>query len=314
MGAEDKIQLTQYEGPHGWAEPLKAGAVTFMSKWLRKSSDVSFPPLTEVGIKEEEVNVTEQGQVMKLDGARSVYDLMRDEAARLEKVRTLNAANRDLREAVRRCAGIRPLTDLPIPLTVNHETKSENKVTLRTLILSLKERTALPAVFFLPETPQGTPTLVVNSGGKSRSAEAVAALLKEGRPVLTVDLSGFGETYGSNHKFYGAPNQDEGPAVMAYLLGHSLVGIRAEDILMCARWLSVACGENKVALQASEWAVTPALHAAVAEPQLFAAVTLSNEPAPWENIVVQDVPHRFADIVHGALREYTLADLKAQLP
>jgi len=313
MNAEDRIQLTQYEGPHGWAEPLKVGAVTFMSKWLRKSSDVSFPPLSETGLKGKDVNVTKQGQVMKLEGARSVYDLMRDEAARLEKIRRMNTRQRDLQETVRRRAGIHTLADLPTPLTINRSTKSEKGFTVRKLVLSSKGRVALPALFFMPDSPQGAPALVINGNGRKESAESVAALLKQGHPVLAADLSGFGESYGTQHKFYGASNKDEGPGVMAYLLGHSLVGIRAEDILICARWLSVACGGNQVRLEAESWAVTPALHAAIAEPQLFASVSLTDEPPAWEEIVVKDISHRFSDIVNGALQEYTIGDLKNQL-
>ena len=310
IGAPEKIQLTQYEGPHGWAEPLKVGAVTFMSRWLKNSTDVAFPPLSEKGLKEGDEHVTKDGQVLKLEGARSVYDIMRDEAARLEKVRRMNARQRNLQEAVRRQAGIRALTEIPVPMTVNKNTRSENGFNVRKLVLSSEGRVAIPAALFMPDSPKGTPTLIVNESGIKDSAESVAALLKEGHPVLAADITGFGETYGCHKKFYGASNKDEGPGVMAYLMGKSLVGIRAEDILICARWLSVACGQDKVALDAKSWAVTPALHAAVAEPQLFSSVNVSSEPNAWEDVVVKDVSHRFSDIVNGALQEYTIGDLK----
>ena len=64
-------------------------------------------------------------------------------------------------------------------------------------------------------------------------------------------------------------------------------------------------------LRAANWAVTPALHAAAAEPQLFARVNVSDAPLAWEEVVAQGDRHRFSDLVHGALREYTTADLKA---
>jgi len=151
---------------------------------------------------------------------------------------------------------------------------------------------------------------VVDGGGKTNAAASVAALAREGRAVLAADVCGFGETYGAAHTFYGAANRDEGPAMMAYLLGRPLVGMRAEDVLMCARWLSVACGAEAVEVCASNWAVTPALHAAAAEPQLIAKVTLSEAPLAWEDVVASGERHRFSDLVHGALRAYTTADLK----
>ena len=146
--------------------------------------------------------------------------------------------------------------------------------------------------------------------GKTNAAARVAALAREGRAVLAADLSGFGETYGGAHTFYGAANRDEGPAVMAYLLGGSLVGMRAEDLLMAARWLASTCGAPAVELCAAGWAVTPALHAAAAEPQLFAKVSLADEPLAWEEVVAKGERHRFADLVHGALRAYSIGDLK----
>jgi dienelactone hydrolase len=310
LGKADRLELAEHDGPHGWAEPLKVAAVRFMSRWLRQGAEVTVPPETDMGLKDEAVNVTEQGQVMKLDGARSVYDLMRDEAARLVFVRGL-AGKRDLHAVVRRLAGIRSLENIPVPVTVNRASVLEGEVSVRKVALTVEGRVAIPADLFTPAMPHGAPVLVVDGRGKRHVAATVSALLKEGRTVLAADLSGFGETYGSAHSFYGAKNKDEGPAVMAYLLGHSLVGQRAEDVLLCARWLSTACGENRVELHASEWAVTPALHAAVAEPQLFSKVTLADEPLPWEDVVTKDVSHRFSDVVHGALREYTLADLKA---
>ena len=51
-------------------------------------------------------------QVRDLPGFRSVYDLIADEAARLAKART-SRTREELREIVRRRAGIRPLADLP---------------------------------------------------------------------------------------------------------------------------------------------------------------------------------------------------------
>ncbi|MFO7937350.1 MAG: acetylxylan esterase [Kiritimatiellia bacterium] len=310
---EEKIKQVFNDGPHGWVEPLRVGAVTFMSKWLKQSSDVSFPPLDETGLEKENVHVTKDGQVMQIEGARSVYDIMRDEAARLRNVRMMNSRQRNLQECVRRRAGIRSLADLPVPVTVNRGAETKKNITVRKVVLTSQGRTALPAVFSMPDSPEAEPVLVVSGKGKQADADKVSALLAKGHPVMAADLSGFGETYGCIKKFYRSGNKDEGPAVMAYLLGHSLVGIRAEDIIICAQWLTAACGRNRVKLQAAEWAVTPALHAMVAEPQLFSAISLSEEPPTWEEIVVKDVKHRFADIVHGALQEYTIGDLKQKV-
>ena len=311
VGAAERFALAEYDGPHAWAEPLKVASVRFMARWLKQGmAEIVVPPETETGLKPAEANVTAGGQVMGLEGARSVYDLMRDEAARLETARR-NICARDLRAAVRRRAGIRALEALPWPVTVSRGSLSEGGVSVRKVALMKEGGVAIPAVLFTPGNALGAPALIVDGRGKSSAAKAVAALLREHRPVLAADLTGFGETCGATHAFYGASNMDESPSVMAYLLGRSLVGMRAEDVLVSARWLSVTFGADRIELHAAEWAVTPALHAAAAEPQLFSKVSLTDTPLPWDEAVVKNVPHRFSDVVHGALRDYTLADLLA---
>jgi len=311
LGAEDRIALVENDGPHGWAETLRLAAVRWMNRWLRQQGgELVVPPETETGLGDKESLVTEQGQVLKLPGARSVYDLMRDEAARLEAGRR-GMDKQALRDAVRRCAGIRTLPELPAPDAVTKGTAPYAGGEIRRLALMQSGGLAVPAVFFKPTVPQGEAVLVVDGLGKSNAVAKVWALASEGHPVLAADLCGFGETGGMAHKFYGAENPDEELGVMAYLLGRSLVGMRAEDILSCARWLAGACGQKKVGLQAANWAVTPALHAAAVEPELFSAVGLSQEPDTWGGVVSKGAYHRFSDIVHGALREYDLEVLKS---
>ena len=313
LGAEDRIALVENNGPHGWAEPLRLAAAGWMNRWLRKGGELAVPPETETGLGDKESLVTEQGQVLKLPGARSVYDLMRDEAARLEAGRR-GADKQALRGAVRRCAGIRALPELPAPAAVTKSVTPYAGGEIRRLVLTQSGGLAIPAVFFKPAVPQGEAVLVVDGLGKSNAVAQVRALVSAGRAVLAADLCGFGETGGMAHKFYGAGNPDEELGVMAYLLGRSLVGMRSEDILSCARWLAGACGQERVGLQAANWAVTPALHAAVAEPELFSGVGLSQAPDTWGEVVSKGAYHRFSDIVHGALREYDLDVLKSKVP
>ncbi|HNX33931.1 MAG TPA: acetylxylan esterase [Kiritimatiellia bacterium] len=309
LGAADRFSLAEYDGPHAWAEPLKISAVRWMSRWLRQKEEIVIPPESETGLTAEEGRVSEAGQVMKLAGARSVYDIMRDESVRLARLRG-NVDAVTLRNSVRRLAGIRALSAIPVPISVNRSQTPFAGGTVRRVALTQAGRTAVSAVFFQPADPQGAPVLVVDGLGKTNAISTVSSLVREGCPVLAVDVCGFGETHGSAHKFYGAENGDEGAAMTAFLLGQSLVGLRAEDVLLCARWLSVACGSPKVDLRAANWAVTPALHAAAAEPQLFARVSVSDAPLAWEDVVAQGDRHRFSDLVHGALREYTIGDLK----
>src|SRR5262249_43113274 len=147
--------------------------------------------------------------------------------------------------------------------------------------------------------------------GKSNSLKEAEDLARRHRTVLAVDLTGFGELQGCKKcgDFDDVSAKDESDAALAYLMGSSLVGMRANDILQCARWLAADRKTQTVELRAASWAVTPALHAAVCEP-LFSAVTLTDRPMSWRDVVKNGDRHRFSDIVHGALRDYDLSDLE----
>jgi hypothetical protein len=100
---------------------------------------------------------------------------------------------------------------------------------------------------------------------------------------------------------------------LAYMLGRSLVGMRADEILACTRLLAGYGSPDKprrVHLVAVDAAGIPALHAAALEPDLFASVTLRRTLTSWADVVRTPVcPHQLPNTVHGALRIYDLLDL-----
>jgi hypothetical protein len=103
---------------------------------------------------------------------------------------------------------------------------------------------------------------------------------------------------------------------VAYMLGQSFVGLRAEQILMATRWLR---GRNKelkrVDLVATGELTVPALHAAVLESDLFDVVNLRGGLDSWQSVVDTPVTERqLINVVHGVLRYYDLPDLRAMIP
>src|SRR5690606_1285299 len=120
------------------------------------------------------------------------------------------------------------------------------------LIITPDHATPLPALLFLPESPTGDRILYLHGGGKQAEAKAGAAieqLVKQGDVVLAVDVRCIGETSRQNNRRIGwshgllGPNYHE--CALAYLLGESMVKLRAEDILVAARFLSEYQSEKK---------------------------------------------------------------------
>ena len=312
LGLGDRISFFEDDEQHTWSEPLRIASVQWMIRWLRGTEEMFVPLQDDMGISAEQMRITEHAQVMRLPGARSVYDLMRDEAARLDRERP-RLTGQPLRDAVRRRTGIRPLQQIP---DVTAELRGEMQLPfgkLQKLTLSLTPELLLPGLFWLPSEIDGDAILWAHGEGKSAAIAAAEALARGGSPVLAVDLTGFGETQGQRGRFYRSPATDEPDTLIAYALGKSIVGMRAEDLLGCGRWLAAEFDSGGVELHAASWAVTPALHAAVAEPSLFSRVNLQDSPPTWNQVVQAGDRHRFSDAVHGGLIDYSLEQLRAEL-
>jgi pimeloyl-ACP methyl ester carboxylesterase len=135
--------------------------------------------------------------------------------------------------------------------------------------------------------------------------------------VLAVDLRGTGETQQTKQPYWGMIGADWGDVCTAYCLGRSYVGMRAEDVLVAARFAAQHLEGGPAAavdLVAVGHAGVPALHAAALEPSLFGSVKLSQTLVSWATVIERRVTRfQYALAVHGALLEYDLPNLAATL-
>ena len=104
---------------------------------------------------------------------------------------------------------------------------------------------------------------------------------------------------------------------MAYMLGRSYLGMRAEGILSIARHLASAPGSDaagKVHLVGIGEAGPAALHAAAVEPALFASLELRRSLVSRSNLIQTEVPvNQLVNTVHASLQKYDLPDLLKSL-
>ena len=110
---------------------------------------------------------------------------------------------------------------------------------------------------------------------------------------------------------------------MAYLLGRSYVGMRAEDVLICARVagiLPAIRGRDALDTPKPVDLITvgnvgvPALHAAVLEPDLFNSVKIVCSLSSWSSVVESGCSFdQQVNTVHGALKTYDLPNLTETL-
>jgi cephalosporin-C deacetylase-like acetyl esterase len=324
LGFAERVDLFETDSKHGWPEPMRVADARWMRRWLLGIDDAITEPEFPVA-PDEEVWCTPKGQVMLLPGARSVYDLNMELEARLAPARKKfwqETGKEAALDEVRRITGIRRLSDLPAPETQKVAAIQRDGYRIDKLILRPEPGIFLPALAFVPERHDDRAYLYLHSDGKQADAGPdgpIEKLAREGHLVLAVDLRGLGETQNTQkHSFaeYLGPEWRE--IYLAYMLDTSYLAMRAEDVLVSARFLAgYEAGErpNRVELVSVGRTGPPALHAAALEPQLFESVKLKGCLISWSNVVRTPLARQqLVNVVHGALKAYDLADLVASLP
>jgi pimeloyl-ACP methyl ester carboxylesterase len=275
-------------------------------------------------LSDNEVQCSPGGQVMLLPGGRSIYDLNDDYEKQLADRRAAlwkNADRQNLFEKVRQVAGIRRLANLPKPKGEELGTVTRTGYRIAKLLIKPEEGISLPALLWMPDKPKtGQVVLYVHEQGKTADAGSggpIERLVQSGDPVLAVDLRGTGQTRPSGKGRYPAVASEFQDFYIAYLLGRSYVGMRAEDVLVCARYAAERFGGEQgsaVRLIAVGNVGIPALHAAALEPELFQSIRLSRMLVSWSNVIQSRLNEaQLAGTVHGALTHYDLPDLAAVL-
>ncbi|UCG48423.1 MAG: acetylxylan esterase, partial [Phycisphaerales bacterium] len=321
MGFAERIDLMENDAPHNYNKLQRQSVVRWMARWLLKNNQ----PITEPKIAlltDKEVLCTPEGEVMKLKGARSTYDLNRDYEKKLSQARRKLWATADRAEMmtrVRKITGIRSLDGLPEPKVRELDSVKRDGYAIGKMIIEPEDGIQLPALMFAPDQqPRKAVVLYLHEKGKAEDAApggVLEKLTKAGKTVLAVDIRGIGETQQSNQSYFKSYFGSDGQDVYtAYLLARSYVGMRAEDVLVCARLLRAQQPGRPVELVAVGHVAVPALHAAALEPQMFNQVKLSRMLVSWSNIIEEGISHgRLVNTVHGALKTYDLPDLARTL-
>ncbi|MEX2016454.1 MAG: hypothetical protein WD873_07415, partial [Candidatus Hydrogenedentales bacterium] len=323
FGYPERLAIAEANEEHGFSIRLREATVQWMQRWLRGIDK----PVTETGfdvLADEELQVTPDGQVLLLEDAVSVFDINRELDLRLQAHR-LGLWRREpparIQPAVRKAVGMeRAGFDFAGEYEVVQE-RQESGYTLSKVVLRPETGVTLPAIALLPGNASGITYIAAYGDGFAAHAEELDAWARNGHAVLAVDLRGMGETApapSGNNSFdqhFGNGWQD---FFVAYLLGKSYVGMRADDVTTAARFAEhffPAHAIRQTFLVGTDVATVPALHAAAVAPERFDKVRLERGLVSWSTMLVNPLrPGMLEHAVHGALQLYDVADLVRLLP
>ena len=328
LGHPERVGLAETDDKHGYNSELRVAMVRFMRRWLLGIDDAIAEPASVETLPDRELLCTKHGQVLLEPGSHSIFDLNWETSAKLAEKRTREwsaLSDADKRSLVRRVAGIWNNNDRPqVTATVQPvEESSANAILVRLHVQLSYGDLVLPGRLVRRKDSTVSRCLLVladsaTSGGKDAIASAERHA-EDGTAVLSVDLAGLGATtmkpwrYGSMSGVLG-PNSAEW--FVAYMLGESFVGLRANQILLAARWMqeTTKCSTSVEILAVGEPCV-PALHAAIVEPGLFGSVTLRQPLQSWQSVADTPVTKRqLPNVIHGVLKHYDLPDLVTLIP
>jgi dienelactone hydrolase len=321
LGYGERISIIETDEEHGFSLQLREGSARWMRRWLMDLDDAvterEFLPL-----EASDMQCTPLGQVLLLPGEKSVFDLNRQYLQQLRKGKKLSTDITDtekIQDQVRKITGIKKFQDLPKPKVVEAGTVKREGYDINKLILLWDTDIKLPGLLFCPDNPNGERCLYLSDQGKHADAEpggAIEKLVNRGDTVLAIDLRGIGETATTPWRYLNSMEWT-GPSTaeffISYMLGKSFLGMRAEDILVAAGYLSELSGESKprpVHLAASGELGPPALHAAALESNLFTSLELNRSLGSWSSAVyTRTTKNVLVNVVHGALKTYDFPDL-----
>lgn len=346
LGYPERVDLNDADLPHGFYLPQREAAARFLHRWLLgqdkeihevppeslpdPTTDKDWLALSEGDWTRQQLYCTPAGQVLLMEGEKSVFQLNAEREADLRVAR--QAAWRQLdarqqRELVATTIGLPAVPPKPgaaqPPAAPRHEvvgTIQRDGYLIEKLILTVEPGLRLPALAFVPDRPSGQATLYLH--GESMAADAapggpIEKLVGQGHLVLAAELRGIGETETGHHKSdYGRGyfGRDVQEIFLAYLIGRSYVGMRTGDVLAWSDLLAEYRAEDgsprELHVVAQGEAAIPALHAAALQSDRYASVRLRNMIRSWVEIVrAPETMNQAVNVVHGALRHYDLPEL-----
>jgi cephalosporin-C deacetylase-like acetyl esterase len=317
LGQPDCYDRVEDDYGHGFTRQNNEATYAFFQRFLELPGDPAeqdYPYLTE-----QELTVTQTGQISTALGSETVFSINRREAqpllSRLQDARR-NRLVEHLSQAVAaagRLAGFQQPQQTALPVFRGQYQRDGYRV--EKWGLDGEGETVIPVLVFAPDAPGRRPAILY-AHGQGKAADAgpggpIESLVRSGYVVAAPDLLGYGETAYGSAQGHG-PVQ---PFFNALMAGRSVAGINAGDAVRVLKFL-----QGRSDVQAEQ---IGAVAIGDAGPALLHAAAFQSE-IRWLVLVASLLDYQCLlnsklyevnanSLVAGALTAYDLPDLLASL-
>ncbi len=321
MGADEKMNMVEADDEHGYTRPRRLAVYRWMNRWLKGDDKPVDEPEVEIE-SEDDLRCVATGQVSSSLGGETIFSINLTEARRvkpkLSPITTpedLRGFQAEIRSRVQRLTAFEKPAGSPEARSFGVIARSGYRIEK----LLIDNDPAIPALLFKPDSPRPArrTILYLHWNGKAAGANVggeIEELVRGGAVVLAIDLRGRGETREEAERVWDIFGHFES-AMTALLVGRTLVGLRAQDVIRAVDALAARRDIEMESLSAfgKGDAAVVLLHAAALDDRIK-SVTLEEMLASYESVAEWKIHHRvFESIVPAALANYDLPDLAASL-
>lgn len=318
-GKSGNFAMVTDDAPHASTKKNREAMYAFFQKFLHHPGDAKDEEVKH--LTPEELQVTNTGQVGTSLKSETAYSLNYKDAEK--RMQYLDAARRkfpsslpEVVHAAKRASGYKEPKTIEAPLFLSRFQK--DGYAIEEYILKGEGDYAIPYHLYRPEIATGKSVIYMNPAGKfadTANTGHILWLVKTGTTVLVPDIVGTGEM---------GPGAFKGDSFIdsvsyniwfaSILIGRSIVGIQAGDIVRLARTLKKQHKVKEVYGLAKRQMAPVLLHAAAFEP-IISKIALIEPYASYRSIVMNpDYEKRFLhSTVAGSIGVYDLPDLAAAL-
>ena len=318
-GKPDNIEITEDDFGHGYTKKNREAMYAFFQKHLQlpgssAEEEVDYPTA-------QELQKTSTGQLSTSLGGETVFSLNRKEAEKL--INDLQSSRNDLSRhlpgvvnSAKRLSGYKDPSDVNSPI-FSGRIQREGYVIEKYFVKGDGDY-IIPYLVMIPAKSNNKALIYLHPLGKSAEASVGGEMewfVRNGFTVLAPDMIGTGEM--GPGIFTGDAYIDNISYNIWYtsiLIGRSIVGIRAGDVIRLSRILKKNTGVNEVYGLARKEMAPVLLHAAAFDP-VITRIALIEPYSSYTSIVMNRFyrPVFVHSLVPGALTAYDLPDLAASL-